>query len=365
MGILELELRPVLRVEIIQQEHSLFRERQIVKLYLEGSIVSRLTQHRITGGTFKIQPVGEFLPEGGAGQAYGLLPVPAAAFDPFQGNLPVIEPRREVPVRAQLVSNRAIPLETNGLGAWLKSASKGLTVTFRGQAAATFSSLQAEFDRSQMEGIFGASAAPEIFKIPQRLDVRSDVSNAVPIAFELRSGYGRMLLFTLLILLALGGIFLLYWFFGRPFQYRVRVGDQESFVQLRRLQSHAITAEGHLLGTLRRGLMDEGHFVPNRSSVAVTITAGLRPGTFDVALRDRPSLQLELERVGGSPVPLKEAKQSGPSGPTSSGRIRPPGAPPAGGAAASKGPNPGSTAPGGSPSGPPSQRPTIRRPDQR
>ncbi|MDY7092938.1 MAG: hypothetical protein SX243_08200 [Acidobacteriota bacterium] len=318
-GALELELKPKLDVEIVQQEHRLFRERQIVKLILRGSVSSRLTQHRVVGGEFTLLPEGDFRPVGEAEEDFGLEPIPPEFFDPHHARLQPIAPRKWTPLQATLTSNRAIPLETRGLSAWFRSASRGLTVPYKGQVVARFSNLEAIFDRSQMDGIFGADAAPEIFGIQQRIRIPSEVSNPEPVAFELTTGYGRMLLFALLFLVLLGIVGLLFWFFADRRSYRVLIAGEETILSLRRLTFTNIQFRGHALGRLRRGMTDPGRFEPNQSSAAVSVQPSRSEGRYDIILRkpDQQVLEvLEILHVGGGPVQHKtqEPPRPGPPG---------------------------------------------------
>lgn len=310
VGALELEVRPTLEVEIVQQDRNLFRERKMVRLELKGSVASRLTQHRVTAGSFEIKPRGAFRPEGNTGEDYGLDEAPAEYFDGTRANLPRISPRESIRIQAELRSNRPIPLETEGFGAWLRSASSGLEVTYRGYAEAHFQDLVAEFDRTQMAGIFGAESAPEIFRIPSRIEIAEEISNPAPIEFQLTSGYGRQLLFALLVLLIGGLAVAVYFFFFRTIKYRVVVGTKEQIVALHRGASRKVKHAGLALGRLRRALGGTSHFEPNQHRAGLQVTPSSTPGRFDVVLRDSENLVLEISEIGGGPIKLLE---SGPS----------------------------------------------------
>ncbi|MCG8455096.1 MAG: hypothetical protein MI919_02365 [Holophagales bacterium] len=325
VGALELEVRPTLEVEIVQQDRNLFRERKMVHLSLQGSVTSRLTQHRVTAGSFRIVPRGPFRPEGKAGEDYGLEEVPADHFEGRTSSLPRIPPRQSVSIQAELRSNRPIPLETRGLGAWLRSASRGLQVTYRGQAEARFQDLVAEFDRSQMAGIFGADIAPEIFRIPTRIVIDDEISNTAPIEFQLTSGYGRQLLFVLLFLLFAALAVGAYFFLFRTAKYRVAVGGNERILALQRGRARHVEHQGVRLGRLRRTITGASHFEPNRRSAGLEVKPSGTRGRYDVTLRDQGNLVLEIAQIGGGPVGPMEARSPGRGGsrPASKGIGRP------------------------------------------
>lgn len=330
IGVLELEI-PSLNVEIVQQDRKLFRESQEVRLSLFGSVSSRLTQHRITGGRIELRPTGPFQPSGLQGEDYGLKTVPGSHFESTRSPLPPIPPRESARTEGQLVSNRPIPLETQGWAAWFKSATSGLKVTYRGEAEAYFTELVAEFDRTQMDGLFGADAAPEIFGIEPQLRIKAEVSNTVPISFELTSGYGRQLLVVLLVVLVLAFITTAYFFLFKTEKYRVRIAGQEDIVPIRRMGSRSLVHQGHALGRLVRDLFGGAAFEPNRHSAALQVKASATKGRFDVTVRAQGSEQLEIHHIGGGPVGLRSDSRTG-SRPTgrgaaspSGGRIRPPG----------------------------------------
>lgn len=344
VGALALELRPLLDVEIVQQDRGLFRSRQIVRLKVVGNVASQLTQHRVVGGRMRLTPVGEFTPSQETTEAYGVQPIPGDVFEPFEVELPEIPPRRSVPFTAQLTSKRPLPLKTEGLGAWLRSASRGVPVTFRGQAQAYFTGLDAVFDAGQMEGIFGAEAAPEIFGVRARLDIDDEVSNREPVSFELTSSYGRMLLLALLLIVVVALLALLGWLFAVPLAFEMRLAGEESYLRLRRLAWRAIAYQGHELGRLRRGLTDQGSFSPNRDSAAVRVAPAGEEGRWEISVRGEPTRWLELRRVGGGPVPTASAPARDEAGARSAGPGRP------------------GARPGSSNRSPSSRRPTIRRP---
>ena len=303
VGMLGLEIAPRLEVEIIQRRRSLFRESQDVELRLVGRITSRLTQHRIVEGSYRIVPSTEFKPGDEQGQDYGLASVAASVFESPTSSLPTIDPRTSVPIETELLSTTPVRLETRGPKAWLQSASRGLTVTYKGRAQAHFTGLVAEFDRRQMDGIFGASAAPEIFRIPSRIEVPGEISNSVALSFDLTTGYGRQLLFALLLLavvLLVGGAL---WLFGRAERFRYQIDGNEKFLSLRRLASQGIDFQGHRLGSLKRRISGKGIFVPNNQSAAAQIKLTDSDGRFEVVLRDQEIQTLEIEKVGGGPVP--------------------------------------------------------------
>lgn len=311
VGALDLEIRPTLDVEIVQRERRLFREHQEIVLRFRGSVLNRLTQHRLTGGRFEVRPRGAFEPSVTDQGGFSIEQVPGSHFDSSESLLPRIAPRDKAEIQGQLISNRSISLKPKGFWAWLKSASRGIKVIFRGQAEARFTELVAEFDRRQMDGIFGADAAPEIFQIPARLEIRAEVSEPESISFELTSAHWRQLLFVLLLLFLLAMAVGFYWIFGRTKKFRVIVDGDERIVALRRLGSKSIDHEGHTLGRLRRDVWGSTGFFPNTHSVGVKVRAAGKAGCFDFTLRDKGSGRLELQEIGGGPVLLVNANQTG------------------------------------------------------
>ena len=329
VGALDLEIRPTLDVEIVQRERRLFREHQEIRLRFRGSVLNRLTQHRLTGGRFEVRPRGTFEASKTDQGSFGIEPVPGSHFNSSKSLLPRIAPRDKAQIEGQLISNKPVSLKPNGFWGWLRSASRGIKVTFRGQAEAHFTELVAEFDRRQMDGIFGADAAPEIFQIPARLEIRAEISEPEPISFDLTSGHWRQLLFVLLILFLLALAAGIYFLFARTEKYRVNLDGDERIVALRRLGSRSIDHEGHTLGRLRRDIWGNADFLPNTHSVAVKVQPSGTAGGFDFTLRDKGSGQLELQKIGGGPVPLANTTRTGgrpnkASGRTS-GRNKPPG----------------------------------------
>ncbi len=374
--ILRLDVQ-TLSVQISQRQQSLFRHRQRVELNLDGRVTNLLTQHRIVSGSIRIVPVSPFRPTGKSGKDYGLKSIPSEEFEGTSKALSAISPRQSTGLKAQLRSKKPIPLETEGLGAWFASASKGLTVTYSGRVRAEGTGLKAEFDRSQMAGIFGAEAAPEIFQIEEHLNIPAAPSNPVAVSFQLTSGYGRQLLFVLLMLGLLSLLGLLVFVFGKRARYQIRLAGEENFVDLRRLQSRYCDYQGQRLGTLGRPLLGAATFLPNRASAAVRVEAASTAGRFNVTVRDGVSTSLEIQEVGGDPVAEGQESRASrgrpgrPGGgrPTAGrpGSGRPGGRPSSASPGAPRGSRPTSTSSsprgGAGPSSPRSSgRPTINRP---
>ncbi len=319
VGTFGLEIR-TLDVVIEQRQKSLFKERQKVRLALKGTIRSNLTQHNVTGGEFSLKAITSFEPTA-QGKSYGLRTIGANVFapKPFTVNRP-IPPKGEFEFIEELVSKEPIRLETQGFGSWLKSASDGLRVTYSGKIQADFRNLQIELDRSRMSGIFGAQDAPAIFGVQEEQVIAFDRSNQVDVSFQLETGFGRYLMFALLVLFVLAILVLAWLFLFNKAQYRVKVGGRDPIpVELRRLRSYQVSHEGHELGRLRRGLGGGGRFLPNETSAAVTVTPGARDGSYNVQIRDGAAFGLTIESLSGGTVATGGAGTTGSSGPARPG----------------------------------------------
>lgn len=377
VGALALDLKRALEAMIDQPDVSLFRERQVVRLPLTGAIVSLLTQHDVVSGSYKLL-IGSFKPKvlgRDDVDTFGLKEIGTGIFEGNGSSLSVpIPPGGRSPIFTEFRSREPIVIETKGFWAFWISAFSGLKVEYTGQVQAVFSDIVAEFDRDKMQGIFEAEEAPAIFNLDRPINISTDESEPIAVTFVLETSYHRYALGFLVIVLGLALLGFCGWFLSRKEQFRVKVGERETIVGLRRglpglhalTGSYDVTHEGHRLGQLVCTIKGDGQFTPDVNSAAVQVHPSSKSGRWDVTIRDQGSLLLTIEPMGRGHITSRE-EQGGrrrmggglprpPRGPRIGG---PPGPPPGGGGTP---PKPPAASGSGAPEASSSRRPPIKPP---
>lgn len=371
---LDLVIRESLRVDVGRIAGT-FRENEITRLEIPCVISSNLTQHAVIAGDYRLRAVGSFRPDDGAQESLGLKPLSPAVFAPETGRLGVrIPPRGKYPLKAVLASTQPLDLDFSGL-AWLRAALHGVRARYTGTVEMSFSDLEVDLQREELEGIFGAHRVPEIFDVQDVGSIQITPTRA-PVTFILESGASRGLLLLALLLLIGVPLGLLGWAGTRQARYRVHLGESPQDVALRRLQSFVISHAGHRLGRLSRTLSGSPELHPNRENAAVRMEPQ-GPLRYQVSIRNGGSFQLAiepLERTRGATggrnrrtVSSSERRRvrrpnevlsPSPAGPPPPGEKKAPGKP-----SPLSPPKPPDSAPGGgASSGPARPRPKIRRP---
>jgi hypothetical protein len=266
---IELRAEPVLRVEVQSRDRGLFVERQQVRLELQGEIRSNLTQHSVTGGTYTLEPVGDFVPENWARARLALADIPKDSFAGVRGTLTEpIPPNGSQSTKATLLSKAPLSISNKSFLGWLRTALSGAVVQYTGTVQMSFGDIQVRLERSRMAGVFGVDQASSIFDFQNVQTIHVGPSQT-QVSFVMKTGSQRTLLLIAAALLLGTPAVLGFLVLRRRARYRIQVsGSPASVVALRRLGSYEIFHEGNRLGRLSRGLLGGHRFEPTLGGAA-------------------------------------------------------------------------------------------------
>jgi hypothetical protein len=309
---LELTTPPV-KVWLANRRDAVAEEDHPVAVELHGEVHSYLTQHSVVAGNYTVIPNGAFKPESWAADELGVEEIGPQSFSIVSRPLHTIPPTGVEAIDETIPSHADLHISTRGLWAWLRTAFSGAVVEYSGTARVSFSGVRLKFERSKMADIFGIDQASKVFTFPdfQPLEIASTVA---PIHLALRTSSRRGALLAVLLLVIMLPLAAAFWLLSRSESYRIRVGDQESIVALRRFQGHDVYFQGHRLGRLSRGLSGEAAFSPQQESVAVAVEPSKGAAAWDVALRDVGSFKLTIEPLRGTAGPVVQSGGRPPGG---------------------------------------------------
>lgn len=312
----DLRFEPNLTVEIVHSKKNLFREFQTVILKLKGVIQSNLTQHSVTDGRYRLR-TSSFEPDAGSRSGLRIQTIPGDTFPERNGMLAErIPPGGSLPVDVDLESSEPITLRSEGFGAWLKSAFVGARAEYTGKVHMSFDGIRVRFEPDRMAGIFGIEQSSDVFDFTTERSIQAAPANAT-ISFVLHGSSRRGLVAFPLLLLVLGLLGLLLWFFLQQERYRVTVGDAQSIVALRRFGSYPVRHQQHWLGRLRRGI--GGYFFrPARGEEGVEIESSGSGNSFRARIRDIGVLGILIEPLQRKARARRSGRPGG--GPRSGGR---------------------------------------------
>jgi len=363
----DLYFKPQVVVEVISTKKYLFYENQTVLLRLEGDVRSNLTQHSVTGGSYKIEAVGAFEPDASSQKSFGVAAIPSALFTTATGVLiQKIPPTGSLPLRVELRSREPVTLRTSGLSAWIKSAFLGVQAEYRGRVRMSFDGVQVRFERDRMAGIFGVEQTTDVFDFEDVRRIRAEPAFASA-TFKLQGSGLRVVsvLIPLLIFLVLLGLAL--WLLLRKESYRITVGDTQATVALRRFGSYRVQHQHYFLGRLTRWFSGFS-FSPNARQPEVQIESTGVEGSYRARIKDVGVLPILIEplhrkrrtssRRGGGESGAPHIRRPGAPPPPPSGSDPPP--PPPGPGSPGRGGSPGSS--GGGSTAARRPKPIIRKP---
>lgn len=305
----DLQLKPELEAEI-SSSAGVFTERQMVGLPVRGTIRSNLTQHSVTSGQYTLRVLDSFKPTDADRERYGVSEIPASWFEPHRGSLEsTIPPTGSRPLDATVKSEEPIPLKVDGLWNWIRSALSGVEVRYTGKVQLSFSEIRVHFERDQMSGIFGTEAAADVFDFTDVSTIRP-VPVVSTVGFVLRTSgrRGAILMLVIFPFLAVAGF--VTWMALQTETYRVKVGEAEKIVSLRRLGRQSVHHEGRPLGELRRDLLGDHRFVPGPSTPGLRVEPAAQEGHFRAHLENVGIVPISIEvlRASGSAKPARGAR---------------------------------------------------------
>ena len=305
----DLQLKPELEAEI-SSSAGVFTERKMVGLPVKGTIHSNLTQHSVMSGEYTLRILDSFRPTDDARESHGVSEIPASWFEPHRGSLKsTIPPTGSLPMSATVESQEPIPLNVDGLWNWFRSALTGVQARYTGKVQLSFSEIRVRFERDQMSGIFGTEAAADVFDFTDVSTIRP-VPVISTVGFVLRTSgrRGAVLMLVLLPFLVVAGF--VTWMALQKETYRVKVGDAEKIVSLRRLGRHTVHHDIHPLGVLRRDLIGDHRFVPSRTTPSLRVEPAAQEGHFRAHLEKTGTVPISIEvlRADGSTKPVRGSR---------------------------------------------------------
>jgi len=315
-----IELRATLKLHVEKPGNEIYKEGDLARLDLDGTIKSYLTHHSVTSGQYALSIVTPMLPAGAARRDFGAQPLAGEMFDSSSGEiLREIQPGETLPVTAVLKSKEPIRLAPHGLGQRLRLALKIAEIDYAGTVRMTFTDVHVRLRREHMAGIFGIDQASRIFDFQDvpTLDVNPSES---PVGFRLRTSMNRgwVLLAIVALLGALVGVAV--FALTRTQLFDVKVGAAASEpVALARMRSHSVKHGSDVLGNLSRDFSGAYRFTATTGNAAITVTpAAGEADAWDYRVRTGAAGRLTIRPRGNA----KRAR-SGPSG----GQPRPPSLP--------------------------------------
>ncbi|HEY6141048.1 MAG TPA: hypothetical protein VI670_25100 [Thermoanaerobaculia bacterium] len=305
-----LELRAGLRILLDGRDGGNFKEGQPVRLALDGSIKSNLTQHSVTGARYELALASPFAPQEEARRDFSLQPLSADAFDPVREQIDqAIPPSGTHDIHVGLQSSGPISLTPRGLG-WLRMALGRTVVNYTGNVRLTCSDVSLRLERGEVAGIFGIDKANRIFDI-QDIRALNDVTpSVVPVTFALQTGLSRTAILLLILSVLAAAAAVAGFALSRKQWFRIAITrGPERIVGLRRLGSHTVMHENRALGSLSRGISGAYAFTPMSGVPGLVITpANGQPDTWDVRFQSGAGCQLEIKPRGRA----KQKKQKAP-----------------------------------------------------
>ncbi|HEY0373090.1 MAG TPA: hypothetical protein VGD79_13885 [Thermoanaerobaculia bacterium] len=305
----DLSIRPMdaqLQLVLRGGEDGLFEEGQTVRLDIEGTIRSYLTQHTVTSGRYELAIASAFEPEDWARQKLGAEAMQPERFDPFSSELGgTIPPAGSRAIQARLQSQQPISFSPHGLGDWLRLAWSGATVRYTGLVRMSFKDVRVRLEPRRMAGIFGIDRATSAFAFQDVKTLPNVPPTRVVVSFALRTGRSRtaILLTVLAILAAIAAA--LAFLLSRKRAFHIAITrEPETIIALRPLGAYDVTIEGRMLGRLSRSLGGYG-FDPATNDPTITVTPARENGEWDVKVNGT-SRRLSIKAEGGGKPKTKK-----------------------------------------------------------
>ncbi len=306
--------------ELLKSEKNTFIQSQKVRFHLQGRIRSNLTQHTVTGGEYRIGIQGPFYPaDPKAEKEYGVVPIPSDVFNETTDSISEpIQPNGVRELEEKIICSET-PINISvqpGIVSYIKSAF-GINIKYEGQARFSLYNITLHFERSYLAGIYGIDQTSSVFNF-QDITNLSARPRTVKLDFTLDTGNakGFVLLFVLLVLLALFG-FLIWFFFLQKEQCRIKTDLKTDTISFRRLGSYHIVYDGKLIGTVARGFGKNFVFAQSRPTATLRINPlGTEGGKYNITLRDK-NFMLTIEPLGSGRVTTAGAAPGPPGAGTS------------------------------------------------
>lgn len=316
LSINPIELEAPIIVELINSKRDgWFRERQKVRLILDGRIRSNLTHHTIKkGARYRIAVQGPFTPDKASRQEFGVEPIASNRFEAIEGRLQIpIPPLRTQKLKKIITSKEPITIDlAPGFISFIKSAF-GMRVKYTGNVSFALYDLNVKLERDRLAGIYGIDEAAKVFDIQDVKTIHVE-PRKVPKVFYLQTGSGKALFVVLLALLLLAVVGFLVWVLVQTSQCRIKIDQNSKTVAFRRFGTHVISHEGAIIGTVKRGFGKEYRLAPSRGVAHLTISQNEKdPGKFQVNLKGKSFIIL-IEPVDGGLVKKMAPPSEKPGG---------------------------------------------------
>jgi hypothetical protein len=282
-----------------------FTEGKFVRLPLSGTIRSNLTQHTIIGGTLSIEVIDSFVPDTESQNKYSIKEIPGKYFDEVN-----VDITGEIPPggtgqldRFFIKSKKTVSLSISGIGNLIEAATGGVRVKYSGKGLVSSNRIDVAIKQegiTRITGIYSSTDIQSVFGAQSTITRIQANPSEFDITFALNTGHWRGLFFLLIFLILLIPFVLIILFMTRKEGYRVKKGDKEDIVSLKRLGSCIISRDGVSLGVLKRGMGNVDSFSPNTDLASLTVTPGNKSGEYNVLIDDkkeRKGFKLKIDPV--------------------------------------------------------------------